>query len=140
MNDLTPAEEIGIKPTSLMLPPKGSGPDWEREEMRKTNQIIDMTRQLFDIQDTYGKTAKQLDNLLVAMVEDLREFQTQEIEAAFVEWRRTSHKIPAPFNIRDLILKAKKDKAKASHSKRWCDFDGSWAEYQEYLKEKGLVE
>lgn len=62
-----------------------------------------MVRQCFDIQDTYGKTANQLDNLLRAMIEDLSHFDIGIIEKSFVQWRQVSEKIPTVKGMLDII-------------------------------------
>jgi hypothetical protein len=62
-------------------------------------QIIWAVEQCFAIQDTYGKTPRQLKILMDAMVLDLSQYPADAVSAAFTEWRRTASKIPTPADI-----------------------------------------
>lgn len=100
----------------------------------KTAQIGLFVRQCFDIQDTYGKTPEQLKTIMMAMIEDLSEFSLVLIKEAFLKWRRTSHKIPTPFDIRRLVAEIKVRKMKEMGFVQFADFNGEWLEYEKYLE------
>lgn len=104
-------------------------------ESMKTEQIARFVRQCFDIQDTYGKTPDQLKTIMMAMIEDLSEFSLSLINEAFVKWRRTSPKIPTPFDIRKLVLEIKARKMKEAGFVHYADFEGGWPEYKKYLED-----
>lgn len=94
----------------LMLPLIAPSPDLKRE---KRKQIAAMTRQCFDILDTYGKSPDALENLVLAMATDLENFSLPEIQAAFTEWRKVNTKIPTPAGILKLIHEARRAEAQA---------------------------
>lgn len=96
----------------------------------KKKQIVHCTRQLFDMQDTYGLTPEQLANRLRGIIEDVVEFDVVIINESFKKWRRSSPKIPTPFHIRKLCEEAR---AKNNTQKRLCDFDGDYTEYKKYI-------
>ena len=106
---------------------------WKNSESpRKSAQIIRMVEQCFAMQDTYGKTDEQLEILMKAMVQDLSEYSESVVTQAFEEWRKTSPKIPTPFNI---IKLANKYRTKSVDVMSWQNFEGTWAEYKQYLAE-----
>jgi len=68
------------------------------------------------------------------MIEDLSGFHGEDIEKAFLIWRREFEKIPTPAGIIKLVQRVKSERLGLSDIKRLCDFDGDWGAYQLYLK------
>lgn len=64
---------------------------------------MELTRQLFDIQNTFGKTPEQLKTLMMAMVQDLNGYSPQDVQNAFLRWRRMCSTIPTPADILNLL-------------------------------------
>lgn len=75
--------------------------------MQKNEQIIQMVEQCFAIQNTYGKTSQQLEILMMAMVEDLESYSLDEIQNAFLQWRRSESIVPTPADIINTIKSAR---------------------------------
>ena len=101
-------------------------------ELAKVSQITTTVRQCFDILNTYGKSPDQLKSLMRAMVEDLSGYSVEKIDAGFLEWRRTSEKIPTPADILKIVRRNSE-----GDRKKYSDFDGNWTAYKSYLKSIG---
>lgn len=106
----------------------------------KQAQIAAIVRQCFNILDTYGKPPEALEDLILAMVQDLAEFSLKDIQAAFYSWRRRHTKIPTPAEI---IAKIEKDiqarRQSETRRKTFADFDGDWPSYVRYLHDIGQL-
>ena len=92
-------DEIGATPQRM----RGETPSQNWDSQQKAQQITALVEQLFAIQDTFGKSASQLKILMKAMVEDLSAYESTEISAAFLTWRKTMEKIPTPAAIIKII-------------------------------------
>lgn len=77
---------------------------------QKITQIVTIVRQSFDIQNTYGKTPEQLKTLQKAMVEDLKAYDLDSINKAFLSWRQESANIPTPADIISIIERRLREK------------------------------
>ena len=74
------------------------------KSLENSKQIVHMIHQCFAIQNTYSKTPKQLEILMKVMVEDLSPHPIEEINKAFLKWRRTESVVPTPADIIKIIL------------------------------------
>jgi hypothetical protein len=90
-----------------------------------------LVRQCFDMQDTYGLRPEQLANRMRGIIEDTQGYSLAIIHKAFVEWRRTSPKIPTPYDIRTLCEKHRLLAFKGM--KRFSDFDNDYIKYKNYI-------
>lgn len=137
-------QQIGqIQPDTRQTTHSGMHSETWAMEKEKAKQIMQMTRQLFAMQDTYGLKPKDLVYRMEAMVVDLASFPLKIIQDAFTEWRRTSPKIPTPFDILDTIEKLKA-RARRDNSTGFMKLDefrqkkyGDWPEYKAYLQKNG---
>lgn len=132
-------EVLGTDPQSATEPmPQSRGRSNDRWAMKKM-EIASIVRQCFDLLETYGKTPEQLENLTLAMIEDLKLFTTDEVRKAFTIWRRDESKLPAVAHIRKIIYRMQKEKRSAIKLKTWAEFDPDWKGYKKYLFENGLL-
>lgn len=76
----------------------------------KNRQIAHLIQQCYDSQDTYGKTAKQLETLMRMMISALSEYDLPEVQEAFAKWQRQSEKIPTVCGILDCLGATKPEK------------------------------
>jgi len=97
-----------------------------------------MTKQLFAIQDTYGKSKDDLEILMEAMIEDLIDFDLQEIENSFKIWRKKSEKIPTVAGILKIINTEKNKEINKKNHKTLSDFGGDFKKYKKYAIENGF--
>lgn len=70
-----------------------------------------------------------------AMIEDLSEYQPDEIQNAFVSWRQKKTKIPTPADILEIIRQSQAEKWRGM--KKLADFQYDWDAYRSYLLENG---
>lgn len=72
-----------------------------------------------------------------AMIEDLKDFSVEEINAAFKQWRQTNSKIPTTANILKNLKSSQREES--SGIKKWGEWDGNWQSYLEYLDKKNAI-
>ena len=99
----------------------------------KARLTVDCVRQCFDMQDTYGLEPNQLKNRIRGIVEDVRAYDISIIQEALLDWRKSSSRIPTPY---DISSRCEKINTKRYTGKKLSEFDGDYTAYKKYLNER----
>jgi len=104
---------------------------------QKNEHIAMLVAQSFHIFNRYGKQNDAIPDTTRAFIDDLSEFDADEITAGFKAWRKYNDGMPTPSGIIKEINKTKI--ARHAREKTLSDFDGDWSQYKQYLDQKGLL-
>lgn len=66
-------------------------------------QLLSFVKGCFDTLDTYGKTAGQLETISDMFILTLTGYSIEQIRGAFLQYMRSSNKMPTPFDIISII-------------------------------------
>lgn len=96
--------------------------------------------QSFHVFNRYGKGNEALADITRVFIEDLKDYETEQIVGAFKEWRKRSDAMPAPANIIKLI---NENKVIPTGLMQFQEFKqrggGDWKAYKRHLADNGEI-